>query len=431
MDYKEAINYIHGSLKFGIKLGLENMTVLLELLGNPHKRLKFIHIAGTNGKGSTAAFITSILTHAGYRVGTFTSPYIQRFNERIKIDGEDIEESDLARLTGKVKAKVDLMVERGSNHPTEFEIVTAVALLHYFEKSCDIVVLEVGLGGRFDSTNIIDTPLAAVITTINYDHMNILGNTLPKIAYEKAGIIKENTDVIAYPQTEEVLHVLQEACENTGSRLNVADFGTIVLKDFSIDGQEFDYKGYKNLRIKLIGEYQLKNAALAVDAAELLNSKGLKISQDAVRTGLFETTWPGRFEVVSKRPLILIDGAHNEEGAKVLADSLRKYFPHKKKLFIMGVLKDKDYKSLIEAVAPIASGFITVRPHNDRALDSRELAAVLKNYCANVVEGDTIKEAVKAAVDRWTEDIVICAFGSLYYIGEVRELLSDKNYLEK
>ena len=422
MNYEEALEYIHGALKFGSKLGLHNIRVLLELMGNPHKKLKFVHVAGTNCKGSTVAFISSILIEAGYKTGIFVSPYIERFTERIKINNQEIPGADLARITGFVKEKVDIMVQRGENHPTEFEIVTAIAFQYYYENNCDVVVLEVGLGGRLDSTNVIDTPLASVITTISYDHMDRLGSTLPEIAFEKAGIIKEGGDVVMYPpQVEEVYNVFRKACAERNSRLHTVDFSKLRFESFDVDGQVFDYEGYNSLKISLLGGHQVRNAAVAVKTAEVLREKGLSITEDSIRRGLVKARWPGRLEIVSKGPLFLIDGAHNIEGAKALSEALRLYFPNKRVIFIFGVLKDKDYRSMIEAVAPMAEAFITVTPKSGRALPAKDLAKIIGDYCKNVSVSDTIKEAIETSFKLASSDGLICAFGSLYYIGEVRK----------
>ncbi|MCR4434887.1 MAG: folylpolyglutamate synthase/dihydrofolate synthase family protein [Clostridiales bacterium] len=421
MNYSEALEYIHGTKKFGWKLGLHNIGTLLELMGNPHRKLKYVHVAGTNGKGSTVAFISSILAEAGYKVGIYTSPYLEKFTERIRINGDDIPETELARITGFVKEKVDLMVERGENHPTEFEIVTAIAFQYYFESKCDIVVLEVGLGGRFDSTNIIDTPLAAVITTINYDHMEYLGNTLSKIAFEKAGIIKKGGDVVLYPQQPEPEKVFLDACRERNCTLHQVDFSRLCLKEYGMEGQVFDLGSYKELKISLLGKHQLKNAAVAVKTVEVLREKGIGIDEAAVRKGLMNAKWPGRLEVLCKEPVFLIDGAHNLEGVKNLAQNLSLYFPGKKVIFIFGVLKDKDYKSMAEVISPLAGRFITVTPENERAMDAKDLAILLKSYCKNVDASDTIEEAIEKSIALATSDDVICAFGSLYYIGDVRK----------
>lgn len=425
MDYKEALEYIHGTLKFGWKLGLHNITQLLELMGNPQKKLRFVHVAGTNGKGSTVAFISSILEAAGLKTGIFTSPYIERFTERIRIGGEEIPEDDLARLAAFVKEKVDVMLQQGEKHPTEFEIITAIALQYYFENSCDIVVLEVGLGGRFDSTNVIDTPMVAVITTIDYDHTERLGKTLPEIAFEKAGIIKNGGDVVLYPHEPEVERVFKDVCSERKANMHNVSFASLEIINFNVDGQTFDYNGYRSLNISLLGEHQPRNASVALETVLLLRGKGLNITDEAIRKGLANARWPGRFELLAKNPYFLIDGAHNTEGAKVLAANLKKYFPESRITFIFGVLKDKDYKSILEAVLPVAHGFITVTPDSDRALSGENLAIFISPYCNNVIVSDTIEVAIRESLAKRRNDDVVCAFGSLYYIGGIRRYFRE------
>lgn len=421
MNYDEAMAYIHGTLKFGSKLGLHNIGTLLEMMGNPHKKLRYIHVAGTNGKGSTVTFISSILKESGYKVGIYTSPFIQRFTERIRINNSEIEKEKLAAITAFVKEKADTMTARGENHPTEFEIVTAIAFQYYYENCCDVVVLEVGLGGRFDSTNIIDTPDLAVITTISYDHMDRLGNTLQQIAFEKAGIIKSGGDVVAYEQAPEVEEVFRNACRERGARLESACFSDLRLIEYGIDGQVFNYGVYKNLEISLLGEHQIRNAAVAVKAAEKLMEKGYGITGQSMRQGLKSARWPGRLEILRKNPVLLVDAAHNIEGARALKSALDVYFPGKKFTFIMGVLNDKDYKSMIEAVIPGCLRVITVTPESARALPASELAIAVGYYCKNVQISDTIESAIGTSLETASTDEVICAFGSLYYIGAVRE----------
>lgn len=424
MNYDQAIEYIHGTSKFGVKLGLENVKTLLDLMGNPHKNLRYVHVAGTNGKGSTVAFIGSILVESGYRVGIYTSPFIQRFTERIRINNDEISKEDLARIASFVREKVEIMVSKGFNHPTEFEIVTAIAFQYFFEQDCDIVVLEVGLGGRFDSTNVIDDPLVSVITTISYDHMDILGDTLSKIAFEKAGIIKDGTNVVLYPQADEAEKVFEEVCKEKKAKLNKISFDVAKILGFSIDGQEFNYKEMKSLRISLLGKHQIKNAVTAIEAVSVLREKGYNITEDSIRKGLLKAKWPGRLEVLCRKPVFIIDGAHNLEGARALTGFLKEYFPQNKIVFIMGILKDKEYLSIIEEVVPYAKYIITVTPQNKRALPAKELSEIIKRYCNNIVTSDTIEGAVKKSLELTPEDGLICAFGSLYYIGEVRSMFS-------
>lgn len=422
MNYNEALTYIHKTLKFGIKLGLENIRVLLELLGNPHKNLHFIHIAGTNGKGSTAAFINSILIEAGYKTGLFTSPYIQRFTERIKINNNEISENNICHLTKIVKDKVKQMIRLGYNHPTEFEIVTAIAFLYYSQNNCDIVVLETGLGGRFDSTNIIEAPLACVITSISYDHTDKLGKSIEEIAFEKAGIIKKNSDVILYPQHKDAEKVFDNICKKQQAILHKIDLSPLTVLSFDIDGQNFDYKKYNTLHISLLGEHQIKNAIIAINTIEILKQKSFTIPDKAIRNGLLNAKWPGRFEILKKAPVLIIDGAHNSEGAKILAHTLEQYFPKAKKTIIMGVLKDKDVNALINAILPVADNFITVTPKSDRALPAEELTALIAAHEKKVKTACSISEAIKYALNM-KENYIICAFGSLYYIGEIRTFL--------
>ncbi len=420
MNYDEALDYIHGTLKFGSKLGLHNIGMLLNLMGDPQKKLKFVHIAGTNGKGSTVAFISSILIEAGYRTGIYTSPFIQRFTERIRIGNDEINEEDLADITGFVKKCADRMLEMGENHPTEFELVTAIAFEYYYRRKCDIVVLEVGLGGRFDSTNIIDTPELAVITTISYDHMDRLGNTLQEIAFEKAGIIKSGGDVVLYGQDPEVEQVFEKACAERGATLHKTDFSSLSLHEYGTDGQIMSYGSYDGLRIGLLGSHQTHNAAVAIMAAEQLIRKGYRISEAALRRGLFNTKWPGRLEILSRKPIVIIDSAHNAEGAFVLRKALEEYFPRRPVTLIMGVLSDKDYIAMMKTVLPGCKRLFAITTDSPKALPASELAKAAGRYCKNVQISDTIKSAVDICMKTASNDEVICAFGSLYYIGTVR-----------
>lgn len=427
MDYKEALTYIHGTRKLGWKLGLDNIEYLLKLMGNPHKKLKYIHIAGTNGKGSTAAFLSQILIQAGYKVGIFTSPYIEKFTERIKINNCEIDGSRLAEITSFVKDKIESMIADGQNHPTEFEIITAIAIQYYFENMCDIVILEVGLGGRFDSTNIIETPELAIITSISYDHMMYLGNTLEEIAFEKAGIIKESGSVVLYPQKECVKKLIRRICYERNALLSEIDFGPIEMISYGVDGQRFDYDNYKSLDISLLGEHQVKNSIVAIKSAELLNGKGYNIDEKSIREGLKKTKWPGRFQIVKKDPIFIIDGAHNLHGVQVLRSNLDNYFRDKKKILIMGVLRDKDYKSMISTIMPLADKVVLITPNIDRALNARELAMFVKHYCNEVIINDTIEESIETSLRLASPDDVICAFGSLYYIGDVIRYFKKTN----
>lgn len=426
MDYSGAMRYIHGMQKFGSKPGLDRIRKLLDCMMNPQKKLKFIHVGGTNGKGSTVSFISNILIEAGYKVGIFISPSIHRFSERIRINHCEISEPDIARIAENIKIITETMVYNGFEHPTEFEVVTAMAFQYFYEQNCDIVVLEVGLGGRVDSTNIIDMSEVSVITTINYDHMEVLGDTLLKIAYEKAGIIKQNGTVVIYQQEQAVERVFEETCKEQGALLHKVDFSTLIPHVSDARKQEFDFDEYKSLDISLLGVHQMNNASVAIKTIDILRSKGYKITDDNLRKGLEKTKWPGRLEIVNKQPCFLIDGAHNIEGAKTLADNLSTLFPGKKITFIVGVLADKDYKSMIENVIHIAERFITVTPKSIRALSAQDLELYLKAYRTDVINSGDVEAAISEAFRLVSNNDIICAFGSLYYIGEVREYFGFK-----
>jgi dihydrofolate synthase/folylpolyglutamate synthase len=313
------------------------------------------------------------------------------------------------------------MLDRGENHPTEFEIVTAIGMQYYMESECEAVVLEVGLGGRFDSTNVIEKPELAVITTISYDHMDILGDTLEKIAFEKAGIIKPGGDVLIYPQHPEAEKVIKQVCGERKAKLSSIDPDNIEEVSYGISGQVFNYKEYNGIRIALLGGHQAINAALAVEAAELLIKKGFEIKREDIYKGLENARWPGRMEVLQKDPVFIIDGAHNMEGAMTLSKNISKYFPGRKALYIMGVLKDKEYNGMIKAVMPNCRCVIAVTPDSPRALPAADLAEAVRVYCKEVYISDTIKEAVEKSLELASDNEIICAFGSLYYIGKVRD----------
>ncbi|TCT17070.1 dihydrofolate synthase/folylpolyglutamate synthase [Natranaerovirga pectinivora] len=421
MTYEDALEYIHGSLRFGDKLGLDNIRKLLELMGNPQKKLKFIHVAGTNGKGSTCAILASILKEEGYKVGMFTSPYIEAFTERIIINDEQILKMDLARITEDIKSHVDHMVKEGFNHPTEFEIVTAIGFQHFFEKNCDIVVLEVGMGGRLDSTNVIDLPLVSVITSISLDHTDYLGDTIDKIAFEKCGIIKDNGITVSYlDQKNEALEVIKKTAEERNNHFVVpSNHYKIISND--LNGIVFNYNAYENLRITLLGKHQLLNAITAITVIEVLNEKGLlRVSRESLINGLSNAKWIGRFEVLKTEPYFIIDGAHNISGIEALSDSVDAYLMDKKLTFLVGMLKDKDYEQILSIIGHKAHRIIATTPDNPRALSGEALGEVARKYCEDVIVEEEIENAITRAFECTRKDEVILCFGSLYLIGEVR-----------
>lgn len=415
---EDAIAFIHQTLKFGSKLGLHNITELLSRLGNPQDKLRFIHIAGTNGKGSVAAFSASVLKEAGYRVGLFTSPYIFRFEERIRINGEEISETDLAHYTSRVKDAIDQMVADGMTHPTEFEVVTAIGLLYFYEKECDIVVLEVGLGGRLDATNVIRTPEVCVITAMDYDHMEYLGNTLTEITGEKCGILKEGTPVAVYEeQPVEALSTIKKSAQEKSCPLYFPK-ETALLEE-SLLGSRFTYGG-EEIKISLLGPHQVKNAALSLCVLDILKEKGWKISQEAILRGMKETRHSGRFEVLSENPLFIMDGAHNEAGMKTFRDAVVKHLSDKKKIFIMGMLRDKEYEKSLEIIGGLWDKMYTVTVPNPRTLEAEELAECAKKYGDHVTPMG-ISHAVLSATFEADENTAVVAFGSLYLLGEIRK----------
>ena len=410
MDYEEAINFIHDRLRFGSKLGLEATEELLCRLGSPHKKLKFIHIAGTNGKGSTSAFIANILMANGHKAGMYISPFIHRFNERIQVNNIQIPNEDLAMHTEMVASVIDDTLQ-----PTEFEVVTAIGLLHFLAQGCDYVVLEVGLGGRFDSTNVIPPPLVSVITSISIDHTEFLGNSIEQIAFEKCGIIKSGSNaVIAYPDNPQgAINVITKTANEKNVPLIFGDKGEISIISKDINLTKFVYKSTE-YEISLLGTHQIYNAVTAITATNCLN-----ISETAIKNGLKNTKFSGRFEVISKNPLIIIDGAHNFSGVLALKNALEAYFSDKKITLIMGMLKDKEYEKCVAEIAPLADTFIATEPENPRALSSVDLEILAKKYVTTTAHFKNKIDAVNYAIKHTDKNDVICICGSLYLIGGI------------
>lgn len=429
MNYNEALDYIHSTYKFGSKLGLDNIRCLLELMGNPQKDLKVIHVAGTNGKGSTSSFINSILIEEGYSVGLFTSPYLEEFTERIRINGKNIPKEDLAEVTEIVKSKVDIMLEQGKQHPTEFEIVTAIAMLYYKMRDVDYAVLEVGLGGRLDSTNVIDDTLVSVITPIALDHTQYLGESLDKIAYEKAGIIKNRSLVVAHPQDKEAMGVIQKISKDTESKLFIVPTESIRIKKYDEFGISFDVdlqgEKFYNLDIGLLGKHQVNNATVALMAVKALREyHNVSISEGAIRDGLKKTKWPGRLEVLRRKPTLLIDGAHNIHGAKALKRSIKEIFKYDRLIAVIGVLGDKDVDGILNEIVPLCDKVIITRPNNPRAISLDELKKKVEDFNKEVLVHEKISDAVNKALDISNDDDLVLFCGSLYMIGDVRTKLT-------
>lgn len=437
MNYHEAMEYINDTAKFGNNLGLSRTEKLLEYLGNPHKKLKCVHIAGTNGKGSTTVMISKILREAGYKVGMYTSPYLEEFEERIQINGNNIPKDDLADIISDVAKAVEKVLKEGFDNPTEFEIITCAMFYYFYKMKVDYAVIEVGLGGRLDSTNVL-TPgddfgvLVTVITSISYDHMKILGDTLGKIAYEKAGIIKNNTPLVLYPQEAEAEKVIENKALEMNSKIIKVNKNSVAYKN-EVNPLNSDLtqsivmkteKHIYHIDLALLGQHQLLNCAAAICAVEQLIEKGAKnVRKDTIEAALSKVKWPGRLEVMSKEPFIVIDGAHNIDGITKLMISVEKYFKHKKLILILGILADKQVHAMVEKIAPMADKIITVSPHNSRAESSEKLKDIILNYNSNCENIEDYEEALKTAVSYYSEGDLILVSGSLYMIGDMRKII--------
>lgn len=422
MNYTEARVYLDEISKYGSVLGLESMKELLDRLGNPQDDLKFIHISGTNGKGSVLAYLSTVLSGAGYRTGRYISPTLFSYRERIQVDQEYIEKDALARHVTKIAAAVEDMKTAGLAGPTAFEIETALAFLYFKEKRCDIVTLETGLGGLLDATNVIRTPVIEVIASISMDHMDCLGDTLEKIAQQKAGIIKPNTLVVSAAQQPEAAKVIADTCKEKNCSLRTVDPTQLRDIHYGYDLQSFSYKAWVNVQIRLAGSYQIQNAALALEAVEALREVGYQLSDEQVRAGMLNTVWRGRFTLLRRDPVVIIDGAHNPGAAQELKQSLELYFPGKKLHYIMGMFKDKDFQTVIELTAPLAEDIITVEtPHNPRALSAEALKEAVEAVNPQTKAAESIAQAVKMSLERAGKEDVIIIFGSLSFLGEAEK----------
>lgn len=425
MKYIEARAYIEDQQRYGGEMGLEHIRALLEELGHPERELRFIHIAGTNGKGSILSYISAALTHADYRVGRYISPTLYSYRERFQVNEEVISREDFVKLTERIRQAVEAIERRGGRKPSPFELETVLGFLYFRQQNCDCVVLECGMGGRDDATNVIPMPELCVFASISLDHTQYLGSTLEEIAAVKAGILKRGTWAVTGGQDPKVEKVLAEKCFRLGIPLSEAKpEEASVLKD-SLDGQVFQYRGCR-LEISMAGSCQKENAVIAFEALKALQKKGWNLTDGQILEGMRGAVWNGRFTKIEENPLFYVDGAHNPDAARKLKASVQKYFRGKRLIFINGVLKDKDYRSVTEETAPLAERIFTIEtPNSDRALSAEELAGVIAEYNPCVEACGSIAEAVDRAHAAAGQDGIILAFGSLSFLGELTRLVSE------
>lgn len=447
MNYRETLEYVEEISTYGSVLGLANIRELCARMGNPQDSLRFVHIAGTNGKGSTLAYISTILKSAGMKVGRYISPTIFEYRECIQVNGRPITKDALCEGMSYIREICQQIVADGGTHPTRFEIETALAFWYFVKKECDIVVLETGMGGETDATNLITTTEVAVLTSIAMDHMQFLGDTLEQITRQKAGIIKPGCHVVALEQVDEAATVIREVANENGCKLAFSVDEDIKNVRYGMEKQRFDLKVvlgdseleslndadeppvkkseiWKKLEIHLAGKHQIQNAAVAVKAVLALRERGFAITEKSIRKGLAETEWEGRFSVIAKKPLFVVDGAHNEDAAQKLAQSIEFYFKDKRIIYILGILKDKEYEKIINLTHHYADQIITITtPNNPRAMHAYELATEVAKVHPNVTAVDSLEEAVEMSRLLAGKDDVILAFGSLSYLGQLIKIV--------
>lgn len=422
MNCKEAIEYIHSLEKFGIKPGMERIRALCSELGNPQEKLKVIHVAGTNGKGSTSTMISNILRQNGFNTGLFISPYVSDFRERIQYNGNMIEMNELAECVETVKNAVDVLSAEGIQ-PTEFEAITATAFLYFKKKNCDFVVLEVGLGGRLDSTNIILAPYVSVITSISFDHTAVLGDTIEEIAKEKCGIIKFGAETAAYPfQNSGAMDIIKKTCEERCNNLRIPDISLLSINNEQLEGTSASYDGIEFV-LPLAGEHMIYNACTAIEAVRSLSRLGVIVSDSAIKNGIEKTIMPARMELIKKKPVIILDGGHNEGCAAVLSDFIKKHLSNKRIIMVSSLMADKDYLSYLSSVCPFADTFIATKADVPRALSSNELCECAKKYCENCYDIADPHKAIGAACNILQSEDALIICGSFYLAGEIRDSL--------
>lgn len=423
MTYEEAMNFIQNTNKFGTVLGLDSIRELLARLGNPQEQLKIVHIAGTNGKGSILAFLASVFRESGYRAGRYVSPASFSYEERFRINEENISKEDLCHYVEQVKTVSDNMVNDGMAHPTMFEIETALSFLYFRDKKVDVVLLETGMGGRLDATNIVSRPICTVIASIGYDHMQYLGNTITEIAGEKAGIIKDGCPVVSYNNDKEANEVIKAAAAEKHCQLDFVNLSGIRILDQSLKGQSFSYRSshgrwYEKIEIPLLGDHQIQNAATALEVLEVIKNYYC-ISEFQTEEGFRSTVWRGRLEMLSEHPAVFCDGAHNPDGSRCLAKFLQNNFTNRRIIYIMGVLADKEYERMLKETAGIADCIYTVAPDNPRALSSQKLGEAAGKYCEKVYIRERLAPCLEEVKKKAGKDDVIVIFGTLSFQKEL------------
>ena len=426
MNYTEARKFIDEVSTRGSELGLTSITNLLNLLGNPQDDLKFVHVGGTNGKGSLLAYLESILRTAGYQVGRYISPTLFSYRERIQVNGSYISREAFARLLTQVAEAMEQMKAQGMGLPTVFEVETAVSFLYFKETNCDLVLLEVGMGGRLDATNLIKTPVLTALVSISMDHMEFLGNTLAEIAWNKAGIFKDGVPAVSIGQKEEAAEVIRKEAAKKSTSCTFVDKGLFEDVVYGLEEQRFSYKEFKNMVNHLAGLHQIENAALALECIRSLRASGYPVADEAVREGLEKTQWKGRFTIIHREPMVIIDGAHNPDAAERLREAVEQYFPNKKKYYIFGVFSDKEYDKIIDSTAPMADHIFAIEtPDNPRALPKEKLVEAVKPVNPSVEAAEDITDAVKKAFAAAGPEDVILIFGSLSFLGEVERTILE------
>lgn len=425
MNYNEAVEFISEAEGYGIVPGLDSIERLCRELSEPQNKLNIIHIAGTNGKGSTGAFIDSILRKAGYSTGRYISPAVMDYLEIIQLNGKNISPEEFGHYIGIVKEACERITQKGFPHPTAFEIETAAAFCFFADKDCDLILLEAGMGGREDATNIISSSILSVITSISLEHTKFLGNTLEEIASEKAGIIKHGGNVVTISQNTAVIDVLRKSCTQKSAYLKIAKIYNITDYKFENNIQTFTYKDLPDIKLSLLGKFQVENAVIAIEACRILKKEGFQISNENIYDGLYNASWQGRFQIIRKQdPVFIIDGAHNESAASRLRESIDIYFADSRIVYIMGMFKDKNYDAVVKLTAKRAEKIFTIKPRGPRGLDASVLASAVRQYNPNVTAADSIKEAVDSSLKE--ECDVIIAFGSLSFLNELKKYINGE-----